>query len=396
MTFQKFLFYDNPIIVALKLDNYFHNPTEILPDGSVLWKKYGMEKGAHAVVLVGYSKERKAFLIQNSWGKNWGDKLINSDANNEMSGFEWIDYDLITKAVLEAYVMVSNDISLEKPVVQTHYPLEVSDKEVPLRGTIENFEEAPVSEYGFLVSSDSTDLIMGTKAEVIIDRMVLQAPFSFTKIYAPKESGTKYFRAFAKSYTKVYYGKILSFLVPEEIFDTGNIGGDIEVSTNYDNVYTKIDDYEHFNNIREFIFSITFREVHKKYKYRALYLLTADAKYFTVSKISEGPDQNAIAYLDLTDSFWKLSLPTGQYSEGSELPNIPLYNLIGLDNYSEELTRVKFLLSDQINRFRIVMSDTPDFKGKVIKSEINYFPRVLNSEGFKPSKNAPAPIQVSF
>ena len=29
--------------------------------------------GGHAVLLVGYDKNRECYIVRNSWGKNWGD-----------------------------------------------------------------------------------------------------------------------------------------------------------------------------------------------------------------------------------------------------------------------------------------------------------------------------------
>lgn len=40
--------------------------------------------GGHAVVLVGYDDERKAFLVRNSWGTAWG-----------LNGYFWMPYDYV-------------------------------------------------------------------------------------------------------------------------------------------------------------------------------------------------------------------------------------------------------------------------------------------------------------
>jgi C1A family cysteine protease len=42
-------------------------------------------RGGHAVLCVGYSDETKRFIVQNSWGQNWGDK-----------GFFTMPYEYIT------------------------------------------------------------------------------------------------------------------------------------------------------------------------------------------------------------------------------------------------------------------------------------------------------------
>lgn len=45
--------------------------------------------GGHAVVLAGYSDEKKAFLVRNSWGINWG-----------LNGYFYLPYDYVTDQTL--------------------------------------------------------------------------------------------------------------------------------------------------------------------------------------------------------------------------------------------------------------------------------------------------------
>lgn len=54
----------------------------------------GIEDGAHAMVIIGYddSKNGGAFLIQNSWGSDWGD-----------NGCFWMRYSDMNKVIYEAY-----------------------------------------------------------------------------------------------------------------------------------------------------------------------------------------------------------------------------------------------------------------------------------------------------
>jgi hypothetical protein len=53
----------------------------------------GKTEGGHAMILVGYSDDRGAFKVMNSWGKQWGD-----------GGFGWIGYGAFSQTVREAYV----------------------------------------------------------------------------------------------------------------------------------------------------------------------------------------------------------------------------------------------------------------------------------------------------
>lgn len=47
--------------------------------------------GGHAVVLVGYDDERKAFLVRNSWGTSWG-----------LNGYFWMPYEYVLNTHLAA------------------------------------------------------------------------------------------------------------------------------------------------------------------------------------------------------------------------------------------------------------------------------------------------------
>jgi hypothetical protein len=76
----------------------------------------GGSKGAHAMAIVGYDDDKKAFKIANSWGPTWGDK-----------GFVWVAYDLFkdpkfsvyyfltsedypTETILKSYMVVDSEI----------------------------------------------------------------------------------------------------------------------------------------------------------------------------------------------------------------------------------------------------------------------------------------------
>lgn len=60
---------DTPVICGIHIDKSFYN----LNKTNNLWSptKKGT-LGGHAVLIVGYDKKKKEFLIDNSWGKSWG------------------------------------------------------------------------------------------------------------------------------------------------------------------------------------------------------------------------------------------------------------------------------------------------------------------------------------
>jgi cathepsin K len=72
----------NPVVVAMGLDPEFGKKDEL---GLSAYRPHQVKKdkifGAHAMLVVGYSDQYKAFKLVNSWGEGWGDQ-----------GFVWVDY----------------------------------------------------------------------------------------------------------------------------------------------------------------------------------------------------------------------------------------------------------------------------------------------------------------
>ena len=79
-----------PVVIGAEISRDFKNGK--LEPGA-MWKKAGDVVEAHAMLLVGYDDDKRAFKLMNSWGKNWG-----------QGGFAWLSYDLFPKVVREAYV----------------------------------------------------------------------------------------------------------------------------------------------------------------------------------------------------------------------------------------------------------------------------------------------------
>lgn len=73
----------NPVVVAMGLDPEFGKKDEL---GLSAYRPHQVKKdkifGAHAMLVVGYSDQYKAFKLVNSWGEGWGDQ-----------GFVWVDYE---------------------------------------------------------------------------------------------------------------------------------------------------------------------------------------------------------------------------------------------------------------------------------------------------------------
>lgn len=61
----------------------------------------GTYAGGHAMLVVGYADQLKAYKVLNSWGTKWGDK-----------GYAWIDYSTFQNMTVEGYVTI--DIFLDR------------------------------------------------------------------------------------------------------------------------------------------------------------------------------------------------------------------------------------------------------------------------------------------
>ncbi|WP_026967579.1 C1 family peptidase [Algoriphagus terrigena] len=72
-----------PVVVAMGLDKEFGKKDDL---GLTAYRPHQVKKdevyGAHAMLVVGYSDQNKAFKLVNSWGEQWGD-----------DGFVWVDYE---------------------------------------------------------------------------------------------------------------------------------------------------------------------------------------------------------------------------------------------------------------------------------------------------------------
>jgi hypothetical protein len=78
-----------PVIIGATVDDGFMR----LRRGDKWKSVQGVQRGGHAMLLVGYSDDKQAFRVMNSWGTAWSD-----------GGFGWIDYEFARRVVSEGYV----------------------------------------------------------------------------------------------------------------------------------------------------------------------------------------------------------------------------------------------------------------------------------------------------
>jgi len=64
-----------PVVMGFRVYESFMS-TSVAKTGRMPYPNTKRERllGGHAVLLVGYDKTRKVFIVRNSWGTNWGDK----------------------------------------------------------------------------------------------------------------------------------------------------------------------------------------------------------------------------------------------------------------------------------------------------------------------------------
>jgi hypothetical protein len=97
------LFAGYPVVIGAKVDQAFLKQ----PAGQT-WNRIGAEIGAHAMVIVGYDEDRRAFRLMNSWGREWCE-----------GGYCWAGYDHILNVSNEGYVA--------KDAINASPPVEPSD-----------------------------------------------------------------------------------------------------------------------------------------------------------------------------------------------------------------------------------------------------------------------------
>ena len=91
-----------PIVVVIPVFSDFDYLNEENP---IYDQMEGVKLGSHAVVVVGYSDRKDAFLIINSWGSNWGiPRPLIAQQHDPPKGYGWIHYDLFGRQIRRAYV----------------------------------------------------------------------------------------------------------------------------------------------------------------------------------------------------------------------------------------------------------------------------------------------------
>jgi hypothetical protein len=139
-----------PVIIGMNAPNSFLN----WPGNGVY--KYAAKSsdpiaGGHAMLVVGYADQLKAFKVLNSWGRGWGDK-----------GYAGIDYATFQNLTGEGYVTI--DIFLQQPVLATRETAAAPPSPQPAAGVRDKREPAAQSQSGG--SKSVTPAVARTQAPV--------------------------------------------------------------------------------------------------------------------------------------------------------------------------------------------------------------------------------------
>jgi hypothetical protein len=91
-----------PVVSGIEVFESFYDLTE---ERSIITEDVGSSEG-HAVLLVGYDSSKKVFIVENSFGKNWGD-----------AGYFYMPFDYYSEYMLEQWIFDIPDLSKELQIV---------------------------------------------------------------------------------------------------------------------------------------------------------------------------------------------------------------------------------------------------------------------------------------
>jgi len=97
---KKSLIQNKPVVIGLQCfaDSFIKAKDSLWQPTDKEIKQILSEEGGHALCVVGYDENLKAFEVVNSWGTAWANK-----------GFIWIPYEVFEQVCFEAYEMYETD-----------------------------------------------------------------------------------------------------------------------------------------------------------------------------------------------------------------------------------------------------------------------------------------------
>ncbi len=207
----KSMLYDgNPVIVGLDVYDNFQNYRS-----GVLRGKTGVNRGGHAIAVVGYDDTKNAFQLVNSWGTGWGER-----------GIGWVDYQTFAEIVFEAWVLY--DIVEQNITGQQNAPEEVTatDGLHPNQIVIKWNSVRETEQYIIFRKTDNQNLydeIARTDRNEYIDTSVVSGVVYYYTIKATGTNGTSDFSLVDTGYTREV-SQTNSPYAPEYVWGTSSNG----------------------------------------------------------------------------------------------------------------------------------------------------------------------------
>lgn len=141
----------NPVIIGMSLRNNFFNVR-----GDEIWDPNSGNTdyaGGHAMCIVGYNEYKKAFLLMNSWGDDWGD-----------GGFGWVSYEDYGEYCKYAYILVLE----EKQDPSTSIVGDFIFRYPVFKNNSYTFDEAATKkESGYMYRTVRTDWKIGDQVQLL-------------------------------------------------------------------------------------------------------------------------------------------------------------------------------------------------------------------------------------
>ncbi len=140
----------------------------------------GNFEGGHAMVVVGYDDDRRAFKLINSWSTQWGE-----------GGYCWIAYDLFTKICREAYILYDKiEVTPEKLAVPLNPTASRGTRQDRIKVSWDAVSNAVV--YGVFrkaADGDEFEPVAQTQGVVYNDTQVVPEAKYFYAVQAANENG---------------------------------------------------------------------------------------------------------------------------------------------------------------------------------------------------------------
>lgn len=115
-----------PILIGMPLSRDFYSIRGPLKDHDYKGYDPKTSVGGHAMCVVGYDDDLNGFIVENSWGKNWGD-----------NGFCLISYDVAEKDMRDVWVCTAFE----------NFKMDIEQLEVQKNIKVENYQQSHENEF---------------------------------------------------------------------------------------------------------------------------------------------------------------------------------------------------------------------------------------------------------